>query len=140
MKQLQLTLLLIIFLFGLTICKKMPTPPQSPQPGSRNYTWKLDTLDMPMNYISSVWGAAPNDVWAAGAGGTEYDRLLHYDGETWSTYKNEPINCSANNLFGFSANDIWMGGQAGWGYKGAGIWHYDGTQWSQNYIYYVEGA
>lgn len=118
----------------------MPTPPQSPQPGSRNYTWKLDTLDMPMNYISSVWGASPNDVWAVGAGGTEYDRLLHYDGETWSTYKNEPINCSGFNLYGFSANDIWMGGGGGWGNKGAGIWHYDGTQWSQNYIYYVEGC
>jgi hypothetical protein len=33
-----------------------------------------------------------------------------------------------------------MGGGGGWGNKGAGIWHYDGTQWSQNYIYYVEGG
>ena len=140
MKRTWLPLFLIFLCFAFTTCNKQPTAPEPLKPGNRNYTWKLDTLYMPMNYIDSVWGAAPNDVWATGAGGTEYDRLLHYDGEKWSTYKNEPINCCGHSLYGFSANDIWMGGQAGWGYKGAGIWHYNGVEWSQNFVYYVDGA
>lgn len=93
-----------------------------------------------MNYIGAVWGASPNDVWAVGAGGTEHERLLHHDGVTWSTYKKEVIWCTGNTLFGFSANDIWMGGGGGWLEHGAGIWHYDGVKWSQNYVYDVEGS
>ena len=108
------------------------------EPGSRNYEWTLDTLYMPMNYISSVWGASPDDVWAVGAGGTEYDRLLHYDGTRWSTYTNEIIWCDGRIIFGFCADDIWMGGQAGWLERGAGIWHYDGQQWKQHYVYSPE--
>lgn len=109
-----------------------------PEPGQRNYVWTLDTLDMPMNYISSVWGASPDDVWAVGGGGTQYDRLLHYDGTEWTTYTKETIWCTGMTLFGFSADNVWMGGQAGWGERGAGIWHYGGAEWKQNYVYSIE--
>ena len=90
------------------------------------------------NYISSIWGATPDDVWAIGGGGTQYDRLLHYDGTKWSTYTKEVIWCSGLTLFGFSADDVWMGGGAGWLERGAGIWHYDGVEWKQNYVYSLE--
>ncbi|MDZ7342092.1 MAG: hypothetical protein ONB27_12115, partial [candidate division KSB1 bacterium] len=140
MKSIFLPFLLIILIFALAVCDKQPTLPEPLEPGSRNYTWKLDTLDMPMNYIESVWGAAPNDVWAVGAGGTEHDRLLHYDGVKWSTYKKQAIWCAGFVLFGFSADNVWMGGGAGWFAHGAGIWHYDGAQWSQNYVYDIEGS
>lgn len=106
-----------------------------PEPGSRNYVWELDTLNMPMNYLTSVWGASPNDLWAVGSGGTHNDRLLHYNGTGWSTYTNEVIWCSGNVLFGFSNDDIWMGGGAGWLAHGAGIWYFDGDKWKQNYVY-----
>jgi len=106
-----------------------------PEPGSRNYVWELDTLNMPMNSLYSVWGASPDDVWAVGPGGTQYDRLLHYDGTQWSTYTNEIIWCDGRTLFGFSADDIWMGGNAGWRDRGAGIWHYDGNKWEKYYVY-----
>lgn len=106
-----------------------------PEPGSRNYEWTLDTLYMPMNSLYSVWGASPDDVWAVGPGGTQYDRLLHYDGTRWSTYTNEIIWCDGQTLFGFSADDIWMGGNAGWRDRGAGIWHYDGNTWKKYYVY-----
>jgi hypothetical protein len=134
-------LLIAVLSFSLLLnfCKNTSVAPEL-TPGSRNYFWELDTLDMPMNYIGSVWGASPNDVWAVGAGGTEYDRLLHYDGTKWSTYTKETIWCTGNTLFGFSANDVWMGGGGGWLSKGAGIWHYDGVKWSQNYVYDVEGS
>jgi hypothetical protein len=133
-------LLTAILSFSLlfTYCKNTTVAPEL-TPGIRNYFWELDTLDMPMNYIGSVWGASPNDVWAVGAGGTEYDRLLHYDGSMWSTYTKEPINCAGEALFGFSADNVWMGGQADL-VKGAGIWHYDGVKWSQNYVYDITDA
>ncbi len=135
-QKLLLTLLLGFSLL-LSFCKDNPTEPEL-LPGRRDYVWELDTLDMPMNYIGSVWGASPNDVWAVGAGGTESDRLLHYDGVKWSHYNKEIIWCTGNTLFGFSANDVWMGGGGGWLEHGAGIWHYDGAKWSQNYVYDVE--
>lgn len=134
---------LLIALVGATIlpsaCEHNPTAPEL-VPGRRDYIWQLDTLDMPMNYIAAVWGASPNDVWAVGAGGTYRDRLLHYDGKTWSTYDKEPIWCTGNTLFGFAANDVWMGGGAGWLAHGAGIWHYDGVEWSQHYVYNIPGS
>ncbi|MDD3716348.1 MAG: hypothetical protein PHT46_04495 [Candidatus Marinimicrobia bacterium] len=106
-----------------------------PEPGSRNYVWEIDTLYMPMNYISSVWGASPNDLWAIGAGGTDNDRLLHYDGTNWSTYTNEVIKCTGNTIFGFSEDNIWMGGGAEWPDIGGAIWHYDGQKWDKHFIY-----
>jgi len=33
-----------------------------------------------------------------------------------------------------------MGGQAGWFAHGAGIWHYNGVEWSQNFVYDIEGS
>jgi len=122
-----------------TFCSCQDNPIKSePDPGNRNYEWELDTLNMPMNYLSAVWGATADDVWAIGGGGTQYDRLLHYDGTKWSTYTKEVIWCSGFTVFGFSADDVWMGGGAGWLERGAGIWHYDGVEWTQNYVYSIE--
>ena len=72
----------------LLTCKGTMTPVEEPdpEPGKRDYTWYLGTLDMPVNVVKFVWGATPDDVWAGGAGGTEYDRLWHYDGTTWAAY------------------------------------------------------
>lgn len=135
------SLLPVLLAFSLVFhfCGKNPTAPEL-VPGRRDYIWELDTLDMPVNYIASVWGASPDDVWAVGAGGTQNDRLLHYDGTKWSTYTNETIWCTGNTLFGFSADDVWMGGGAGWLAHGAGIWHYGGVKWSQHYVYDVEDS
>jgi hypothetical protein len=56
---------LLSFMFLLIYCNHNPTQSElQPQPGARNYVWQLDTLDMPMNYISSICGASPDNVWA----------------------------------------------------------------------------
>lgn len=35
--------------------------------GRRDYTWTVDTLtNRPNGFIMGIWGASPNDVWAAG--------------------------------------------------------------------------
>jgi len=55
---------LFCFLFLLIYCNQNnnSTQPEEPQPGARNYVWQLDTLDMPINYISSIWCASPENV------------------------------------------------------------------------------
>jgi hypothetical protein len=70
---------LMSFLFLLIYCEQNNNPTQpkeSLQPGARNYVWQLDTLDMPVNYISSIWGASPENVARMiGLAEAEYFRL-----------------------------------------------------------------
>lgn len=134
-----LNLLLLIFtisFLNLSCKDDTITGPGSDNlnPGRRDYEWSVDTLSMPMNIINAIWGSSPSDVWVVGAGGDFNDRLLHYDGSKWSTYKKEMIICPGNTLFGFAKNNVWMGGRDG------EIWHYDGIKWDRAYKYRVKGA
>jgi len=121
-------------------CQQHPTTPEPREPGRRDYVWTVDTLAAEMNYIRDVWGATPADVWAVGPAGTYRNRLWHSDGTAWTAYTQEEIWCGGKTLHGFSADNIWMGGQAGWFSEGAGIWHYDGVTWEEQAVYNVEGA
>ena len=118
-------------LFSLESCKS-PTGPVEFQPGSRNYTWTVDTLYSPVNVLSTIWGSSPNDVWITGGGGTVNDRLFHFDGTKWTNYK-VPPGCNGFVLYGFSANNVWMGGNDG------NIWHFDGQSWVLNFKYQPNG-
>lgn len=104
-----------------------------PQPGRRDYVWSVDTLNMPMNVVSSIWGSSGKDVWVVGGGGSADDRLWHYNGEEWKPYTKEIIFCTGETLYGFGKYNVWMGGGDG------RIWHYDGA-WKENFRYIVEGA
>ncbi len=132
-------LVISIVLFLLQSCKS-PTGPVSLQPGRRDYVWTTDTLDMEMNFIHTIWGSSPNDVWAMGAGGTAYDRLWHYDGSSWKPYNKEPIYCNGFSLFGYGPDNVWMGGGGSVQTNGASIWHFDGKNWTPNFIYNVSGS
>ncbi|MCF8259827.1 MAG: hypothetical protein K9J12_03575, partial [Melioribacteraceae bacterium] len=76
------------FIFLLVSCgANDPIIEDNTKPGRRDYEWTLDTLYSPNNWLSSIWGASPNSVWLAGAGGiTNYDRLWYFNGETWAPY------------------------------------------------------
>jgi hypothetical protein len=131
----------ILLLFNFS-CNDNPSHPENNpiEPGHRDYTWEIDTLDMPMNNIHSIWGANPDDVWAVGPGGTFNDRLHHYDGESWKVYDKEQIICTGRTIFGFSENNIWMGGGGGWSGRAGTFWHYDGSEWTENYRYEVANS
>jgi hypothetical protein len=129
---LTIFLLLGFCLLSLT-CKSPTAPGENVQPGSRNYTWTVDTVITPMNSLGSIWGASPNDIWTGGQGGTGWTRLFHYDGVRWTNWS-EYIGCTINTLYGFSANDVWMGGEDG------KIWHFDGSHWTENFVYRPENA
>jgi hypothetical protein len=58
--------------------------------------------------LLGIWGAAANDIWAVGEGGT----ILHYDGSAWSRVTS-PTTEQLNAVFGSSANDVWAVGNSG---------------------------
>ena len=98
------------------------------QPGTRDYTWSVDTLDNGPGYISDLWGASPDDIWAVASGG--FHHLWHYDGQRWSsTPDTAQVVNSAECIFGLSADDIWAGGNDG------EIFHYNGERWTEYYSY-----
>lgn len=127
---------------GLLIlnCNNNPVGPKEQQPGRRDYVWEIDTLETPYNFMKDIWGAAPTDVWVVGDGGSRTNRLWHFDGTVWEVYNKEPIWCVGRALHSFSADNIWMGGGAGWLSEGAGIWHYNGEEWKEFDVYNVEEA
>jgi uncharacterized protein YjdB len=71
----------------------------------------------------AVWGASPNDVWAAGQDGTWHALIAHFDGTTWTRTMSVPLG-GLWGLWGSSARDVFAVGESG------GIYHYDGASWS----------
>lgn len=71
--------------------------------------------------LYTVWGAATDDVWAAGSGA-----MLHWDGAAWSQVALPPgVDVSA--LSGTSATDIW--GISNVKPQATAV-HWDGTAWT----------
>ncbi|MGE5497493.1 MAG: hypothetical protein ACM3Q2_05455, partial [Syntrophothermus sp.] len=131
MKRVTLNLTLFILIFQILSCKSTIISPIEDKPGRRDYTWRIDTLFMPMNPGESIWASSAKDVWVLGAGGFAGQGLQHFDGEKW-TGINEPIN--GNILFGFSRDDLWLGSNEGQ------ILHYDGSKWGRSFDFEVEGT
>lgn len=66
--------------------------------------------------ISSIWGAAPNTVWATNEGES---KVFFYDGAVWT----EVLSSSNPRVVvGTSATDVWV--------LGSSIEHWDGTTWT----------
>ncbi|MCX6150727.1 MAG: hypothetical protein NTX22_09405 [Ignavibacteriales bacterium] len=131
-KYMPLTILLLQLLFlslpiGQTGCNtnEPNTQEEYVEPGSRNYEWTVDTLNIPFNTLTRIWGSSPTDVWATGGGGGLDKTIWHFDGTKWSTDNiSKPI--VPTSIFGFGTNDVWLGGDDGL------IWHYNGSKWSQH--------
>jgi len=134
-KTVFLIIQLTVILTSLS-CNKPPTESDDKiinvEPGRRDYEWMVDTLNMTMNWITSIWGASPDNIWVTGGGGEYSENLYHFDGSNWTNKTGEFISNSSggNSLFGFSADDIWMGCDYG------EIWHYNGEHWSLNFTFH----
>ncbi len=109
-----------------------PVVEENVEPGSRNYEWTIDTLKIPFNILTRIWGSSPADVWATGGGGGMDKTIWHFDGTKWSTdYISRPI--VPTSIFGFGTDDVWLGGNQGL------IWHYNGSIWSQHTKFEIPG-
>ena len=124
--------LFLSLLAGMAACGILSSddPPEL-EPGPRNYEWTVDTLHSPPGgFIYDIWGSSPDDVWAVAGGGI--NNLWHFDGKEWSDWA-ERVGPSFYSIFGFSQDNVWMGGNDG------KLYHFDGTKWSLSFRYEVEG-
>jgi hypothetical protein len=127
---------IISLIFSLTAllnisCNTTEPPVDNLQPGGRDYVWTVDTLLGQRYPFTGIWGSSPNDVWICGEGGIDNDGLQHFDGEKWTPFKG--LSTGPKCIFGFSSNNIWIGGTDG------AILHYDGNLWKKVFTYTREG-
>lgn len=101
------------------------------EPGSRNYSWEIDTLSSsPGGFVYNIWGSSEDDVWAVL--GTGLNTLWHFDGQSWTPWSIR-VSPSLYSIYGFAKNDVWMGGNDG------KIYHFNGNSWSLSYTYEPAG-
>jgi hypothetical protein len=122
--------LLFLLLLCTASCKKSPPvapPVDTTQPGSRNYTWTVDTIRHgPYDFIDliSIWGSSPSDVWAVGDADVSYNTIWHYDGVTWSR---DSVYGAGNlqTVYGFAPDIVWAASA-----PGDGAFHFNGSTWT----------
>ena len=74
-------ILFTISLLSLTNCKENSiNGDDNLEPGRRDYTWTVDTLNIPFTSLTRIWGSSPMDVWAIGPGGDADKTIYHFDG------------------------------------------------------------
>jgi hypothetical protein len=72
-------------------------------------------------YLRSLWGSAPEDIWAGGV------QLMHYDGTRWMDVTPKGWNTSID-MDGITATDIYSAGAAG------AVQRFDGCTWTTVYV------
>lgn len=122
----------IITLIYLGSCTPEISDPEI-LPGSRDYQWSYDSIFIPFNKIEAIWGSSPDDIWGVGPGGSVTTAIWHYMDGKWKTDgKGRDIYPTC--IFGFSKDNIWIAGFEG------KIWHYNGSDWGENYQHTINGA
>jgi hypothetical protein len=118
MKNIGAILCLILLVVGFNCCKKNPVePPEEEEnltPGRRDYTWTIDTIKNNTLHLYSIWGKAPNNIFAVGP--YSGDQIWRYDGEKWLPERRVNIS-SPFVIYGYN-DKMWI--CSGWGQ----IWKY----------------
>jgi len=131
LKKYKVTFTAIVFVVLLNSCKATTSEPiEDNTPGSREYTWTVDTLITPDTYLLRFWGTSPTNLWATGIGVWSEYNLWHYDGSKWTKGNLKEFgHISPNSIIGFSDNNIWLAGEQG------KIWNGDGKIWTESFKY-----
>ncbi len=116
------------FLFLLN-CSESITEP-GPEPGRRDYIWTVDTLNISAPSYR-IWGSSPTDVWSINQS-DNFNTIWHYDGNSWTTDGDFRL-IWPNAIWGFSNNNVYIGG------SGGKIWKYDGNNWKENVVLVKDG-
>jgi len=102
--------------------------PEEIKPGRRDYVWKEYHLIIPPGenaFVSSLWGASPNDIWGVGPSSLSQLGIWHFNGEKWNHFIDNPTYTYGQTaIWGTDSNNIWLGS------GGGAIWRYDGKVWN----------
>jgi len=121
MKIMKIILLLLFITALVYSCNSNPVGPID-QPGRRDYIWTVDTLNYPYNTMYRMWGSSPTDIWTTSSG--YHDKSIsHFNGVNWTSYGVDRMNVPYS-IYGFSSNNVYVGS------GGGGIWHYNGSTWT----------
>lgn len=112
-----------LLLFLNADCRNDGITPEEIPPGSRNYTWAVDTIYGPYNPLFSISGSSPTDLWAAGPGDAT-NIFYHFDGSQWKT-DSLPRSFAPYSIFSFAHNNVWSAGDLG------KIWQFNGFEWKE---------
>ena len=121
----------VLLIFTINGCKSNPVDPPpvkvEVQPGSRNYTWDVKNLTIPLGEsvtFNSMWGADPNNIWLLGDATYGPLELWHFNGSQWNySLPGTLTEGGLSAIWGSSANNIWLGNTAGI------LWNYNGSEW-----------
>jgi hypothetical protein len=104
-----------LFPFFIFLSCHNPVEPDNVASGRRDYTWTVDTLTKiaPYNSYYNLWGTSATNLWCVGAGGDFDKMILHYDGLAWKNFSYSGQGIEPWSIFGFSADDFWVGGGLG---------------------------
>jgi hypothetical protein len=100
-----------------------------------DFVWTAMTGNLPSLY--AVWGTSHDDVFAAGYDFySESGAVVHYDGVAWERMNVEMPEQKIYAIWGASTSDVYvgLGGQDG------GVWHYNGSSWSEMFSQGIEIA
>jgi len=81
-------------------------------------TWSCFSCPLNGDYFTSMWGAAPDDIWAGRIDDFGYPRMQRYNGVGWAGVGS---GFSAISAWGFGPIDTYFGSIEG------GMFHYDGA-------------
>ncbi len=127
MENIKKLLILFVFSISFITCNDNSVEPIEVTPGSRDYIWERDTLNLSLyHFLTSIWGSSENNVWMCGPGG-----MFNFNGVSWQEYPG--MRWNLNCLYGISQNDIWTFAEGN--YNGVNIWHYDGNAWNDLGLY-----
>jgi len=133
-KQMKRTALLISALIIVVInsCGEGIT---EPQPGRRDYVWEKDTLraeDFGFQFLSSIWGSSPKDIWVVGDAAVQANKVWHYDGVQWKNYRLNQFAAPIS-IHGIFSYEVWMVTTR------SDIWRWDGLSWNKDTTIIPEG-
>jgi hypothetical protein len=110
-------IILLVILITITAlsCKTTSTGPiDEKTPGRRDYTWTVDTINAPLDYLWRIWGTSPKDLWAVARGSESQCFVWHYNGEKWSTVDILKYGyVYPGSIYGFDKTNIYIAGDDG---------------------------
>ncbi|MBI5479157.1 MAG: hypothetical protein HY906_09890 [Deltaproteobacteria bacterium] len=68
--------------------------------------WRREAANVPGEWLQTIWGASPDDVWAVGDAMSVGDAILHRDGATWSNMGFEHSSWAA--VWGLGPDAVWV--------------------------------